>query len=67
MNHINIKKGHDIRLSGIPGTERIISLNPKKVALMPFKFRGVKPKLMVQKGDEVSAGTPLFSIKINQK
>ena len=60
MNHISIKKGHDIRLSGIPGTDKIISLNPKKVALMPIKFRGVKPKLMVQKGDEVSAGTPLF-------
>ena len=60
MNHISLKKGHDIRLSGIPSTERIFSLKPEKVALMPSKFRGVKPKLMVQKGDEVSAGTPLF-------
>ena len=60
MPHINIKKGHDIRISGKP-VKNIINLSsPKKLAILPTDFVGVKPKLMVTEGDGVKIGSPLF-------
>ena len=32
----------------------------KNVCVMPSEFRGVKPKLLVKKGDKVKIGSPLF-------
>ena len=60
MPHINIKKGHDIRISGKPD-KNITSLNnPKTLAILPTDFKGVKPKIMAKEGDEVKIGSPLF-------
>ena len=60
MPHINIKKGHDIRISGKPD-KNIINLNNSNIlAIMPTDFKGVKPKLMVKEGDDVRIGSPLF-------
>jgi len=60
MPHINIKKGHDIRISGKPD-KNIINLNsPNTLAILPTDFKGVKPKIMAKEGDEVKIGSPLF-------
>ena len=64
MNHIIINKGHDIRISGIPGHEVISGPNPEVLSILPNLFRGVKPKLMVKEGDNVKIGSPLFFDKI---
>ena len=65
MSHIKIKKGHDIKISGIP--ESNISTAPiaSALALLPSDFKGVKPKLMVKVGDSVKIGSPLFFDKLN--
>ena len=64
MDKIVLKKGHDLGISGVPNPDNIVTIAPKKVALLPSAFRSVKPKLMVQEGDDVKIGTPLFFDKI---
>ena len=46
-------------MSGIPNTD-IASAAAKNVSILPSSFRGVKPKLMVDEGDQVKIGSPLF-------
>ena len=60
MNHIFIKKGHDIKINGVPTDEVSTHYQPKSVAIIPKSFRDVKPKLMVKEGDTVQIGSPVF-------
>jgi len=60
MNHIFIKKGHDIRIAGIPSKDVLSIPGSDTVAISPKTFRGVKPKRMVSEGDRVQIGSPLF-------
>jgi len=60
MHHIEIKKGHNIRISGVPTGDIKSIPDSKTVSLSPKQFRGVKPKLIVKEGDQVKLGTPLF-------
>jgi len=60
MNHIIIRKGHDIRIAGVPTQEVISVPDSETVAISPKTFRGVKPKLLVNEGDMVQIGSPLF-------
>ncbi len=65
MADYNLVKGHDIKIAGIPKNSIIENENPEFVALKPSEFRGIKPKLIVQVGDQVKIGTPLFHDKTN--
>ncbi len=47
-------------MSGIPNTDIVSGAAPKNVSILPSSFRGVKPKLMVEEGDQVKIGSPLF-------
>ena len=47
-------------MSGIPNTDIASATAPKNVSILPISFRGVKPKLMVDEGDQVKIGSPLF-------
>ena len=60
MPHINIKKGHNIRIAGKPEKEIADINNSATLAILPTDFKGVKPKLIVDQGDEVKIGSPLF-------
>ncbi len=60
MKNIVIKKGHDIRMSGLPTNNSISDFHSSSVSLLPNQFRGVKPKLMVSEGDKVKVGQALF-------
>ena len=60
MNHIIIRKGHDIRIAGIPSKDVVSIPGSDTVAISPKTFRGVKPKRMVSEGDRVQIGSPLF-------
>ncbi|MDR2065880.1 MAG: Na(+)-translocating NADH-quinone reductase subunit A [Prevotellaceae bacterium] len=57
---IKLKKGLDIKLKGEP--EKIFGAaeKPLKYALKPTDFVGLTPKLVVQEGDKVKVGSPLF-------
>jgi Na+-transporting NADH:ubiquinone oxidoreductase subunit A len=62
---LNIRKGHDIRIAGVPSNEVQKGYQPKFVAIQPTDFRGLKPKLCVKEGDSVKLGSALFSCKTN--
>ena len=63
MADLNIKKGHNIRISGVPSDEVQIGLKPKTVAIHPTDFRTLRPKILVKEGDTVKIGSPLFHCK----
>lgn len=63
---INICKGLDINLLG--KSEPILQeYSADMVALSPIDFKWLKPKLLVQEGDCVSIGTPLFCSKQDER
>ena len=64
MAHINIRKGHNIRISGSPENEYFSRLKSKTVSIQPNNFRYVKPKLLVKVGDKVDIGSPIFFDKV---
>ncbi|MDR1984204.1 MAG: Na(+)-translocating NADH-quinone reductase subunit A [Prevotellaceae bacterium] len=57
---IKLKRGLNIKLKGEP--EKIFGAaeKPVKYALKPTDFIGLTPKLVVQEGDKVKIGSPLF-------
>ncbi|MBC8345334.1 MAG: Na(+)-translocating NADH-quinone reductase subunit A [Candidatus Marinimicrobia bacterium] len=63
MADLNIKKGHNIRISGVPSDELQKGLKPKTVAIQPTDFRTLRPKILVKEGDTVKIGSPLFHCK----
>ncbi|MBT3756882.1 MAG: Na(+)-translocating NADH-quinone reductase subunit A [Candidatus Cloacimonetes bacterium] len=62
-----LHQGYDIKLVG--ETVRTIEATPfpKKVAVKPTDFEGLKPKLLIKTGDEVKVGTPLVFHKTNEQ
>ena len=64
MAHINIIKGHNIRISGSPENEYFSRPKSKTVSIQPNNFRYVKPKLLVKVGDKVDIGSPIFFDKV---
>lgn len=54
-----IKKGLDIKLLG-EAEKTIVDLNAEKFAIKPPNFIGCFPKMMIEEGDVVKAGSPLF-------
>ena len=61
----SIKKGLDIKLLG-EAEKTLVDLNAVKFAIKPTDFVGCFPKMLVQEGDEVKAGTPLFFDKYRE-
>ena len=57
---IKLKKGLDIKLKGEP--EKLFGAieKPADYAVKPTDFIGITPKLIVQEGDKVKIGSPLF-------
>lgn len=56
---IKIKRGLDIKLAGKPIKE-LSQVEISEYALKPTDFIGLSPKPLVQVGDKVKAGTPIF-------
>ena len=63
MKKFNLKKGFDIPILGIP--KQVIDDNkiPRSVAIVGPEYKGLKPKMLVNIGDKVRRGTPLFCHK----
>jgi len=65
MTQIKIRKGHSIRIAGIPQNSLLTNLSIADVGISPIEYRYVKPKLIIKEGDHVEIGTPLFFNKEN--
>ena len=63
MADLNIKKGHNIRITGVPSDEVQIGLKPKTVAIHPTDFRTLRPKILVKEGDVVETGQTIAIVK----
>ena len=65
---IKIKRGFDINLAG-EAAKKIGEADPSETyAVKPTDFVGIKrPKVMVEEGDSVKAGTPLLYCKMLDK
>lgn len=63
MTSIRIKKGYRLNMIGKPSLSLDVMVNPEQVAVLPERMPFIKPRLMVQEGDFVKIGTPLFSDK----
>jgi Na+-transporting NADH:ubiquinone oxidoreductase subunit A len=63
--HIKIKKGLDIPLAGMPDQSIENGAEVTSVALLGPDTHDLKPKMLVQVGDRVKLGQPLFSDKAN--
>ncbi len=64
---IRLKKGLDIKLMGV--AEKVIIPLPilHEYALKPTDYIGIVPKLLVNEGDAVHAGSPVFYNRENDK
>jgi len=65
-NTIKIKKGLNINLLG-EAKKEINKIEAGNYAIKPTDFIGVFPKILVNEGDTVKAGTPLFFDKYHEK
>ena len=62
-----ITKGLDLRLDGAAPDRKLDFDLPATFHIRPSDFRGLKPKLLVQSGDHVEVGSPLFHDKADER
>ena len=60
---IKIKRGLELPITGAPAQRMEESRPLASVALIGFDYHGLKPSMLVQEGDRVRLGQPLFSDK----
>ena len=60
MSTFNLLKGHNLKLKGQPSRNVIEVPDSELYCIHPYQYKGMKPKLLVKKGDKVKIGTPLF-------
>ncbi|MGM0418408.1 MAG: 4Fe-4S dicluster domain-containing protein [Thermodesulfobacteriota bacterium] len=65
MKTLHLKKGftHPLSVKTTPGFEETVK--PEKLGLVPSAFKGIKPKLFVEKNDYVKIGSPVYFDKNN--
>ena len=64
--NIKITKGLDLKLAGAAPDMRLDFACSETFHIKPSDFRWLKPKLLVQAGDRVEVGTPLFCDKADE-
>ena len=63
MAEFRLKKGYDIKVAG-SAEKKVVKMDvPKKVAVTPHEFRGVKVRLNIKPGDNVKIGSVLLEDK----
>ena len=63
MQQYKLKKGLDLPVKGAPSQEIAEGPEVRTVALLGSDYLGLKPRLSVQEGDTVAAGSPVFAHK----
>ncbi len=67
-NNIRIRRGFDIKLKGKADKKLADASQPETFAIKPTDFYGIKrPKLLVNEGDTVKAGTPVLFDKMAEQ
>ena len=64
-NNLDLKKGLNLPIKGVPAREVVKADMPDTVAVKPGSFKGFVPKLLVKEGDSVLAGSPVMCHKQN--
>ena len=67
MKTIKIKKGHNLKISGIPKNEISNVSESNYVIFHPARFKSFKTKLLVKESEYVKVGTPIFFDKNNSE
>ena len=67
MNVIHLKKGYSPRIAGAPSRQLRNLDTPRHVGMVPDQIPFIKPRLLVEKGDQVAIGSPLFEDKRNTR
>lgn len=65
MTQIKIRKGHALKIAGVPDKNIQDNLSIPQVSMRPVEFLYAKPKLTVKEGDSVKIGDPIFFNKRN--
>lgn len=65
--NIKITKGLDLKLAGAAPDQMLGNVPPRTFHIRPSDFRWLTPKLLVQVGDHVETGTPLFCDKADER
>ncbi|NQV01612.1 MAG: NADH:ubiquinone reductase (Na(+)-transporting) subunit A, partial [Bacteroidia bacterium] len=63
---IKVRKGLDIKLIG-EAVKNTINISPQTYASKPIDFLGIFPKVLIQEGEEVKAGTPIYFDKYRKQ
>lgn len=64
-NNIDLKKGLNIPVSGMPDLRVKRTIVPDTVAVQPSDFKGLNARLLVREGDKVLCGSPVLADKKN--
>ena len=65
--NIKITKGLDLKLASAAPDQMLGNVQPRTFHIRPSDFRWLKLKLLVQVGDHVETGTPLFCDKADER
>ncbi|MBP3203211.1 MAG: Na(+)-translocating NADH-quinone reductase subunit A [Bacteroidales bacterium] len=63
-NNLDLKKGLNIPIKGVPAPEVVKTVKPDIIAIKPTDFAGLTPRLLVKEGDVVKAGSPVMTDKL---
>lgn len=66
MTTHTIKKGFDLPLAGRPEPVLVDAAEPTRICLETAEFPGIRPKVLVKEGDQVTTGQPLFIDKTDR-
>ena len=67
MNSFNLKKGHNLKISGTPKSILYDVNDPSLISFHPSRKKSFKTKLLVKKNDQVKVGTPIYFDKNNKE
>ncbi|WP_373060886.1 Na(+)-translocating NADH-quinone reductase subunit A [Gemmatimonas sp.] len=67
MSAHTVSRGLDVPITGVPSQVIHAARDVSKVGLLPPDARGVRPRLMVQVGDTVRAGQPIYQDRRDER
>ena len=66
IKNFKISKGHNLIIEGQPSNDILTVDSPRTISFHPNSIKNFKTKLLVNEGDSIKVGTPLFYNKNNE-